>query len=125
MKRTLSLFSLVVLLGFFPHHRLNSVYAVCQPMGSVSLSFSARMITKLNVPGVLLYSDGHETHLLQMARNLHHHLRLGLLIQEFRKRIDTPIRLVIGNLIPKKFTYFDGFSALNDLYFIYQTFSGI
>ena len=93
-------------------------------MDSVSLSFTARMITKLNVPEVLLYSDGHETHLLQISRNLHHHLRLELLIQEFRKRIDTPIRLVIGNLIPKKFSYFDGFSAKNELYFGYQASSG-
>ena len=37
-----------------------------------------------------------------MASHMHFTLRLGLLMKEFRKRIDTPVRLVIGDPIPQQ-----------------------
>jgi putative hemolysin len=62
-------------------------------------SFTARMIAKSNATVVPIYFDGHTSRLFQMASHLHSTLRLGLLIKEFKKRVDTPVRVVIGEPI--------------------------
>jgi putative hemolysin len=62
--------------------------------------FTARMIAKSNATVVPIYFDGHTSRLFQMASHLHSTLRMGLLIKEFRKRVDTPVRIVIGAPIP-------------------------
>jgi putative hemolysin len=38
---------------------------------------------------VPIFFDGHTSRLFQMASHLHYTLRMGLLIKEFRKRVDT------------------------------------
>lgn len=63
--------------------------------------FAARMIAKSNATVVPIYFDGHTSRLFQLASHLHVTLRMGLLIQEFRRRIDTPVRVAIGDPIPK------------------------
>lgn len=45
--------------------------------------------------------EGSNSRLFQVASHLHHALRLGLLIPEVRARVDTPVRLVIGDPIPR------------------------
>ena len=70
-----------------------------RPMDPMWRSFTARMIAKSNATVVPLYFDGHTSRLFQMASHLHSTLRLGLLIKEFKKRVDTPVRVVIGEPI--------------------------
>jgi len=51
---------------------------------------------------VPIYFDGHTSRLFQVASHLHNTLRLGLLIKEFKKRVDTPVRVVIGEPISRE-----------------------
>ncbi|WP_425039362.1 lysophospholipid acyltransferase family protein [Primorskyibacter sp. S187A] len=62
-------------------------------------SFTARMIAKSGASVVPLYFDGHTSRLFQLASHLHVTLRMGLLIKEFKKRVDTPVRVVVGEPI--------------------------
>ena len=72
-----------------------------RPMDPMWRSFTARMIAKSNATVVPIYFDGHTSRLFQMASHLHSTLRLGLLIKEFKKRVDTPVRVVIGDPIER------------------------
>lgn len=67
-----------------------------RPMDPVWRSFTARMIAKSRAQVVPIYFDGHTSRMFQIASHLHYTLRMGLLIKEFRKRVDTPVRVAIG-----------------------------
>ena len=54
------------------------------------------MITRSGATVVPVFFEGHNSRLFQIASHLHSTLRLGLLIKEFRARVDEPVRLVIG-----------------------------
>jgi putative hemolysin len=69
------------------------------PMDPEWRSFTARMIAKSNATVVPIYFDGHTSRLFQIASHLHSTLRLGLLIKEFKERVDTPVRVVVGDPI--------------------------
>lgn len=58
--------------------------------------FTARMISKSNATVLPIYFDGHTSRMFQIASHMHVTLRMGLLLKEFRKRVDTPVRVVIG-----------------------------
>jgi putative hemolysin len=72
-----------------------------QPMDPGWRSFTARMISKSRANVVPVYFDGHNSRLFQMMSHVHTTLRMGLLIKEFRARLDTPVRVVIGEPIPQ------------------------
>jgi len=57
------------------------------------------MIGKSNATVVPIFFEGHTSRLFQVASHLHCTLRMGLLIKEFKKRVDTPVRVVIGDPI--------------------------
>ncbi|MDF1727378.1 MAG: lysophospholipid acyltransferase family protein [Sulfitobacter sp.] len=59
-------------------------------------SFTARMIAKSQAQVVPVYFEGHTSRMFQIASHLHQTLRMGLMIKEFRKRVDTPVRVAIG-----------------------------
>ncbi|MFK7835086.1 MAG: lysophospholipid acyltransferase family protein [Sulfitobacter sp.] len=67
-----------------------------KPMDPSWRSFTARMIAKSRAQVVPIYFEGHTSRMFQLASHLHPTLRVGLLIQEFRKRVDTSVRVVIG-----------------------------
>ncbi|MGB3247481.1 MAG: lysophospholipid acyltransferase family protein [Sulfitobacter sp.] len=67
-----------------------------RPLDPVWRSFTARMVAKSRATVVPIYFDGHTSRMFQIASHLHSTLRMGLLIKEFRKRIDTPVRVAIG-----------------------------
>ncbi len=71
------------------------------PMDPSWRNFTAKMIAKSNATIVPLFFEGHNSRLFQIASHLHYTLRLGLLIKEFRSRTDAPVRLVIGDPIPR------------------------
>ncbi len=72
-----------------------------QPMDPGWRGFTARMIAKSDATVVPVFFDGHTSRMFQIASHLHVTLRMGLLIKEFAKRIDTPVRVVIGQPIPR------------------------
>ncbi len=61
--------------------------------------FTARMVAKSNATVVPVFFDGHTSRLFQIASHLHSTLRMGLLIKEFKKRVDTPVKVVVGEPI--------------------------
>jgi len=62
-------------------------------------AFTARMVSKSNATVVPIYFEGQNSRMFQIASHLHETLRLGLLIKEFRKRVDTPVRVAIAKPI--------------------------
>jgi putative hemolysin len=72
-----------------------------RPMDPVWRNFTARMIARSDATVVPIYFDGHTSRLFQLASHLHYTLRLGLLIKEFRARVDEPVRIVVGQPIPR------------------------
>jgi len=83
--------------GIFPGGTVSTAARpFSRPMDPVWRSFTARMIAKSRAKVVPIYFDGHTSRMFQIASHLHHTLRLGLLIKEFRKRIDTSVRVAIG-----------------------------
>lgn len=69
------------------------------PMDPGWRGFTARMVAKSDATVVPLFFDGHTSRLFQIASHLHQTLRVGLLIKEFKKRVDTPVRVVVGDPI--------------------------
>ena len=69
------------------------------PMDPGWRGFTARMVGKSNATVVPVYFDGHTSRLFQIASHLHNTLRMGLLIKEFKKRVDTPVKVVVGEPI--------------------------
>lgn len=87
-------------IGIFPGGTVSTgATPFARPMDPGWRSFSARMIAKSDAVVVPVYFDGHTSRLFQIASHLHATLRMGLLIKEFHKRVDTPVRVVIGEAI--------------------------
>lgn len=63
-------------------------------------SFTAKLIQRSGATVVPVFFDGANSRLFQVASHLHANLRLGLLIREFRARLDRPVRVVVGAPIP-------------------------
>ncbi len=72
-----------------------------QPMDPGWRSFTARMIAKSDATVVPVFFDGHNSRLFQLMSHLHTTLRMGLLIKEFRARVNSPVEVVIGQPIPR------------------------
>ena len=54
------------------------------------------MIARSRASVVPVFFEGHTSRTFQIASHLHQTLRVGLLIKEFRNRVDTPVRVAIG-----------------------------
>ncbi len=72
-----------------------------QPVDPLWRSFTARMILKSQATVVPIFFDGHNSRLFQIASHLHVNLRMALLINEFRQRVDEPVSVSIGKPIPR------------------------
>jgi len=89
-------------IGIFPGGTVSTAAKpFSHPMDPGWRGFTAKMIAKSQAAVVPVYFDGHTSRLFQLASHLHVTLRMGLLIKEFRKRIDTPVRVVVGDPIPR------------------------
>jgi putative hemolysin len=83
--------------GVFPGGTVSTaVKPFARPMDPGWRSFTARMIAKSDAAVIPMYFDGHTSRMFQIASHLHYTLRMGLLIREFRERVDTPVRVAIG-----------------------------
>ena len=72
-----------------------------RPMDPVWRSFTARMIAKSEATVVPIFFDGHNSRLFQLMSHMHYTLRMGLLIKEFKKRVNKPVDVVVGEPIPR------------------------
>lgn len=84
-------------IGIFPG---GTVSTATKPFGApldpVWRGFTAQMVAKSEAQVLPIFFDGTTTRLFQIASHLHYTLRMGFLIREFRKRVDTPVQIVIG-----------------------------
>jgi len=72
-----------------------------RPMDPGWRSFTARMIAKSEATVVPVFFDGHNSRMFQIASHMHYTLRMGMLIKEFKSRVNTPVRVVIGDPIQR------------------------
>jgi putative hemolysin len=87
-------------IGVFPGGTVSTAsHAFGQPFDPEWGAFTARLIAKSNATVVPIYFAGHTSRMFQIASHLHTTLRLGLFINEFRKRVDRPVRVAIGKPI--------------------------
>jgi putative hemolysin len=87
-------------IGIFPGGTVSTgAKPFSHPMDPGWRGFTARMIAKSDATVVPVFFDGHTSRLFQIASHLHSTLRMGLLIKEFRTRVDTPVDVVIGKPI--------------------------
>ncbi|GIT87142.1 lysophospholipid acyltransferase family protein [Roseobacter sp. OBYS 0001] len=87
-------------IGVFPGGTVSTaVKPFSKPMDPGWRGFTARMIAKSGASVLPIYFDGHTSRLFQIASHMHVTLRMGLLINEFGKRVDTPVRMSIGKPI--------------------------
>ena len=70
-----------------------------RPMDPGWRGFTARMIGKSNATVVPVYFEGTNSRLFQVASHMHNTLRMGLMIREFKEKVDAPVRVVVGEPI--------------------------
>lgn len=88
-------------IGVFPGGTVStSARPFSWPMDPGWRNFTARMIARSDAAVVPVFFTGHNSRLFQLASHLHSTLRLGLLIKEFRARVDEPVQVVVGAPIP-------------------------
>ncbi len=84
-------------IGVFPGGTVSTAAKpFSQPLDPRWRSFTARMIAKSDATVVPIFFEGHTSRLFQIASHMHSTLRLGLLIKEFKKRVDTPVKVIVG-----------------------------
>jgi putative hemolysin len=88
-------------IGVFPGGTVStSLKPFSHPMDPGWRAFTAKMVAKSGATVVPVYFDGSNSRLFQIASHLHNTLRMALLIKEFRRRTDEPVRVVVGEPIP-------------------------
>jgi putative hemolysin len=90
-------------IGIFPGGTVaTSRTPFSQPLDPAWRTFTAKMIMKSKATVVPIYFDGHNSRLFQLMSHLHTTLRMAFLINEFRARVDEPVKLVVGEPIPQE-----------------------
>ncbi|MFY0691376.1 MAG: lysophospholipid acyltransferase family protein [Paracoccaceae bacterium] len=72
-----------------------------RPMDPAWRTFTARLVSKSEAAVVPIFFDGANSRRFQIASHAHYTLRMALLINEFKRRVDEPVRIVIGEPIPR------------------------
>lgn len=89
-------------IGVFPGGTVSTSAAPFGPARDPSWrSFTAKMIAKSQAQIVPIFFEGQNSRCFQIASHLHPTLRLGLLLSEFHKRLDEPVKIAIGAPIPR------------------------
>lgn len=87
-------------IGIFPGGTVSTAARpFARPMDPGWRAFTARMVAKSGATVVPIHFEGHTSRLFQIASHLHNTLRMGLLIKEFARRVDTPVRVSVGQPI--------------------------
>lgn len=90
-------------IGIFPGGTVStSAKPFSQPMDPSWRNFTAKMIAKSDSTVIPIFFEGGNSRIFQLASHLHYTLRMGLLIREFKARINKPVRVVVGDPIPQE-----------------------
>ncbi|MEM9971983.1 MAG: lysophospholipid acyltransferase family protein [Pseudomonadota bacterium] len=94
-------------IGVFPGGTVStSLKPFSKPMDPGWRSFTAKMIARSGATVVPVYFEGANSRLFQIASRLHNTLRMALLIKEFKRRVDEPVRVVIGDpILPEEVAF--------------------
>ena len=88
-------------IGIFPG---GTVSTAVKPFGRAMdpnwRRFTAKLISKSGASVLPIHFEGTNSRLFQIASHLHINLRMGLLINEFRRKVDNEVKLSIGNILP-------------------------
>ena len=88
-------------MGVFPGGSVStSARPFSQPLDPQWRNFTAKMVAKSDAKVVPVFFEGTNSRAFQLASHLHTTLRMGLLVREFRARIGSEVRVVIGEPIP-------------------------
>ena len=88
-------------MGIFPGGTVStSARPFSRPMDPQWRNFTVKMVAKSNATVVPIFFEGSNSRLFQLASHLHTTLRMGLLVREFKARVGSDIRVVIGKPIP-------------------------
>lgn len=83
--------------GVFPGGTVSTAARpFARPMDPVWRGFTARLIRASGATVVPIWFEGANSRLFQLASHISPTLRLALLMREFRRRVDRPVRLAIG-----------------------------
>lgn len=84
-------------IGVFPGGTVStSARPFSQPLDPAWRTFTAKLIARSGATVVPVFFEGANSRLFQVASHLHSTLRVALLVREFRRRTDTPVRVAIG-----------------------------
>lgn len=87
-------------IGVFPGGTVStSARPFSKPYDPQWRNFTAKMVAKSDAVVVPVFFEGTNSRLFQLASHLHTTLRMGMLIREFRARVGTDVRVVIGDPI--------------------------
>lgn len=88
-------------IGVFPGGTVStSAKPFSKPLDPGWRTFTAKMISRSDAVVVPIFFEGGNSRLFQLASRLHYTLRMGLLIREFKTKINKPVRVVVGEPIP-------------------------
>ena len=89
-------------IGIFPGGTVSTAAKpFSRPMDPPWKPFTARMIAKSEATVVPVYFDGANSRLFQVASHINYTLRMALLINEFDSRVGDPLRVHVGNPLPR------------------------
>ena len=88
-------------IGVFPGGTVSTSARVFDPpLDPTWRNFTAKMIARSDATVIPVFFEGANSRLFQIASHLHYTLRLGMLIREFKSRVNQPVRLHVGQPIP-------------------------
>ncbi len=86
--------------GIFPGGTVSTAQRRGAPaLDPVWRNFTAKMVAKSGATVVPIFFDGENSQIFQIASRMHYMLRMGLLIREFRRRVDRPVSIAVGKPI--------------------------
>lgn len=90
-------------IGIFPGGTVStSSKPFSRAMDPAWRTFTAKLVSKSKAAVVPVFYEGSNSRLFQLASHAHPTLRLALLINEFKRRVDEPVRVVIGKPLPRE-----------------------
>ncbi|MEM6971780.1 MAG: lysophospholipid acyltransferase family protein [Pseudomonadota bacterium] len=89
-------------IGIFPGGTVSTAAKpFSRPADPTWKTFTAKMIAKSDATVIPVYFEGANSRLFQIASHLNATLRTALLINEFDSRVNTPVKMVVGDPIPR------------------------
>lgn len=86
--------------GVFPGGTVSTpTHPFGRPMDPAWRLFTARMVARSSAAVVPVFFEGANSRLFHLASHMSYSLRMGLLLKEFRARVDKPVRITIGPTI--------------------------